>query len=427
MAICSWHSSPEPIGPATARPRLVAQMRRSAWAVMVGILALAALTSWLVASATGRWAVERSVGPRLDRAVEEAARSEGTRPVEEIRFRGRVVVAGDRVVGSPEAVVAESPTAAAVLEAARTGETVERDVRLDERSVRVRAVPGAPAAGATTVLVGVADEDSGTVGLLAGALGVAQLVVFGVLAGVAYVVARRSTRVVETVFRQEDRLLLAVAHEVRSPLARLLVAIDEGLDGTVPAEVTLKVASADGEAMSELIDDLVEAARVISGAMALPGEVVRLDLLVQRVAEVSSRGGIQVEVASCPVEVVGSARLLRLAVSNLVRNAVRHGYAGGPGVVSVTVDGQGVTIEDRGPGIPADRLDELRRDIPQGLRRARSGLGLALAGWVSEEHGGQLELEAREGGGLRARLAIPVDVDPAAGDGASRPAGEGVR
>lgn len=209
--------------------------------------------------------------------------------------------------------------------------------------------------------------------------------------------------------------MLAVAHEIRSPLARLLVALDEGLDGQVPAEIALKEAAADGEAMGVLIDDLIEAARVMSGAMGLPAEEVRVDELVNGVAETHARGDVRIVVDARPATLVGSPRLLRLAVSNLVRNSVRHAYAGRGGVIAITVDEGGILVSDDGPGIDPDHLAALQRDIPRGLRRARSGLGLALAGWVSDVHAGHLELENAPGGGLDARLVLPLAAEPLTG------------
>lgn len=313
----STHARPtaaEPIGPAPARPRLLAQVRRSALAVMLGLLGLAALISWGLAS----------------------------------------LVAGRVLDGS----------------------------------------------GASP----------GTTGELIGTLGVAQLVVFGVLGLVAYAVARRSTRVVEEVFSQEDRLMLAVAHEVRTPLSRLLVALEEGISGAIPTELALKEAAVDGATLSELIDDLIETARVISGAMTRPSEAVRVDQVVAGVARSHARGDVHIVVDVVPARMTGSPRLLRLAVSNLVRNSVRHAYKGKGGTIHITVDAGGVTVTDEGDGIPADRLEELRRDIPQGLRRAKSGLGLALAGWACDIHGGHLDLASREPRGLVAQLVLPVEL-----------------
>lgn len=322
------HSSPEPIGPAPARPRLLAQVRRSALAVLLALVGLTALASWSVGALVGRRVVER----------------------------------------------ADSPGDAA--------------------------------------------------GQLVGALALAQLAVFAGLGLLAYAVARRSTRVVEDVFRHEDRLMLAIAHEIRSPLSRLLVALDEGMDGTVPPELAVKEAAVDAGTLSELIDDLMEAARVMSGAMVLPSEVVRVDEVVGAVALSHARGDVRVVVDAPPVTLVGSPRLLRLAVSNLVRNSIRHAYRGRGGVVRITVTAEGVTVTDTGGGIPEDRLEELRRDIPRGLRRARSGLGLALAGWVSDVHGGHLELDNRPEGGLAAQLILPVEARPEGVEALPEPGGD---
>ncbi len=307
-------STAEHIGPAPARHRLLAQVRRSALAVLIGLLGLAALVSWGLASI-----------------------------------------------------------------------------------VAARVLDGSGAAGGTT-------------GELIGTLALAQVAVFGALGLVAYVVARRSTRVVEEVFSQEDRLMLAVAHEVRTPLSRLLVALDEGVDGTISAELAVKEAAVDGATLAELIDDLIETARVMSGAQTRPSDLVRVDEVVAGVARSHARGDVHIVIDTVPATMTGSARLLRLAVSNLVRNSVRHAYKGQGGLIHITVHAEGVTVTDEGGGIPKDRLEELRRDIPQGLRRAKSGLGLALAGWASDIHGGHLDLANRPEGGLAAHLVLPVEV-----------------
>lgn len=220
--------------------------------------------------------------------------------------------------------------------------------------------------------------------------------------------AWRSTREVERLFHQEDRLLRSVVHEVRAPLQRLLMALDMGSAGLLPGDQVLKVATAEAEGLQELLDDLVEAAQVMSGSVARPSEQMRLDEVVARSARQVAVEPATVEVVAEATEVVGSPRLVRLAVTNLVRNASRHAYGGGPGVVRVSIDGGGVTVEDDGPGIDPARLAELRRDLPLGLRRAGSGLGLALAAWVAEVHGGSLLLENRPTGGFRARIELPA-------------------
>lgn len=225
--------------------------------------------------------------------------------------------------------------------------------------------------------------------------------------------AWRSTREVEHLFHQEDRLLRSVVHEIRAPLQRLMMTLDLGSAGMLPADQVLKVATVEAEGLQELLDDLVEAAKVMSGSQARPSERMALDEVVARTARQVAVEPVRVEVVTVPTEVIGSPRLVRLAVTNLVRNAARHGYVGGPGVVRVSADGTGITVDDDGPGIDPTRLADLRRDLPLGLRRAGSGLGLALAAWVAEVHGGRLLLENRAMGGFRARIELPVEERPA--------------
>lgn len=235
-----------------------------------------------------------------------------------------------------------------------------------------------------------------------------EAVILGGLALVAWWVARRSTRIVESVFGQQDRLMLAVAHELRSPLSRALVATDDGLDGAVDTDEALRDTARHVETTSVLIDDLLEVTRVMSGAAAPPAADVALDEVAASAVRVAVVGEATVELDAQPVVVVGSSRLLRRAVSNLVGNAARHAYHNGPGRIVLRVDGQGVTVLDEGPGVSAARLEDIRYETPLSARREGAGLGLTLCGWVAEMHGGRLDLANRPGGGFSARLVLPT-------------------
>jgi two-component system, OmpR family, osmolarity sensor histidine kinase EnvZ len=101
---------------------------------------------------------------------------------------------------------------------------------------------------------------------------------------------------------------------------------------------------------------------------------------------------------------------VRRAVSNLIDNALR--YAGGPVEVHLRKNRGGAVIEvrDRGPGIPPQEAERLKRPFTR-LDDARggpsgAGLGLAIVERVARAHGGGLELAPREGGGLVARLTL---------------------
>lgn len=250
-------------------------------------------------------------------------------------------------------------------------------------------------------------DESDVGGFVAGVL-VTQAVVVLALGGLAVLVARRSTRVVESLFKQEDRLIRAVAHEVRSPLNRAMVVLDEGGDESVETDAVLAEAVEHLEDADVLIGDLVEVARVMAGGAAMPRSPVRLDEVVADAVRATPIGSSSVTVESEPVVVDGAERLLRRAVSNLVRNAARHGYALGEGVVTVRVDHRGVTVLDEGPGVTPEKLVELHFETTLSLAQEGPGLGLYLAGWIAEMHGGRLALANRPGGGFSAGLDLPV-------------------
>ena len=101
-------------------------------------------------------------------------------------------------------------------------------------------------------------------------------------------------------------------------------------------------------------------------------------------------------------------------LDNLIGNAARH--AGGEVLVRATeANGQALlSVLDRGPGIPASMVERLKQPFTR-RDEARSGysgagLGLAIAERVARLHGGRLDLLAREGGGLEARVTLPVAV-----------------
>jgi two-component system osmolarity sensor histidine kinase EnvZ len=117
-----------------------------------------------------------------------------------------------------------------------------------------------------------------------------------------------------------------------------------------------------------------------------------------------------------PEALVAPARALsiRRAVVNLIDNALR--YAGGNEALDIKVDADGefarIEVADRGPGIPENEVERLRRPFTR-LEKARSntkgaGLGLAIVERVMRMHHGRLDLLPRTGGGLRAVLCLPL-------------------
>jgi two-component system osmolarity sensor histidine kinase EnvZ len=163
--------------------------------------------------------------------------------------------------------------------------------------------------------------------------------------------------------------------------------------------------------MNAIIDQFVDFMR---GEAAEPLSGVNLSELARGCCERAARAGVDVrcELADTPLAMLRPLAMQR-TVDNLIANAARH--AGGEVLVQTTVgDGQlTLAVLDRGPGIPADRVEHVKQPFAR-LDASRSGaagagLGLAIADRVVRLHGGRLDLGARPGGGLEARVILPAE------------------
>jgi signal transduction histidine kinase len=216
-----------------------------------------------------------------------------------------------------------------------------------------------------------------------------------------------SDRVTRTLESQRQ-LLSAVGHDLRTPLAAMRITAEFVEDGEVRERLARNL---------EELQSLTEA--VLSAARAGPGEEKRrvdLAALVESVSDDLVELGMPVE-----VNITGSAPCLcrpseiRRAARNLIENAVRYG--GGARVTLATEgDSLVVTVNDNGPGIPENKLEDVFEPFVrlEGSRNAATGgagLGLTLARSIAREHGGDVVLENRWAGGeivgLRASLRLP--------------------
>jgi two-component system osmolarity sensor histidine kinase EnvZ len=224
-------------------------------------------------------------------------------------------------------------------------------------------------------------------------------------------VARAFNQMKEDLKRGErDRatFLAGVSHDLRTPLSRLRLEV-EMLEGKVePA--TRRAMVDDVDDMNAIIDQFIDFTR---SEAAEPLSPVDLGELARACADRATRAGsaVRCEIAEVPALMLRPLALQRL-VDNLLGNAARHG--GGEVVLRVAPAGDRVTLAvlDRGPGIPADLVERLkqpftRRDAAR-TGTSGAGLGLAIADRVATLHGGHLDLLARDGGGLEARLTLPI-------------------
>ncbi len=210
----------------------------------------------------------------------------------------------------------------------------------------------------------------------------------------------------EGVITQRTQALMAVGHDLRTPLSRLRLRID----GIAESE-DRRAALADITQMTGMLQELLDFFE--TGESRRAPEPTDLSSLCQTIAEAFGDLGAEVSYEGPDRLVIqGVYDHLARAIENLVDNAVKYG---GAAALRLSADPDAglaaVTVEDRGPGIPGAEIDRMMRPFER-LDAARSdrlpgmGLGLSIAANVAEGHGGRLELANRTGGGLRATLLL---------------------
>jgi two-component system osmolarity sensor histidine kinase EnvZ len=207
---------------------------------------------------------------------------------------------------------------------------------------------------------------------------------------------------------EQDRavLLAGVSHDLRTPLARLRLGIEVGGQDERARQGMVE----DIEEMDRIINQFLDFAREERDATV---EQVDLNELVAAVVERQARAGqaLRFSPGELPPLALRTTACSRL-VANLVDNALRYGAP--PIEVATRREGSSVILEvsDRGPGIPQDQVERLKRPLTRG-DPARggaggAGLGLAIAERIVRLHGGALDLLPRPGGGLIARVTLPI-------------------
>ena len=201
------------------------------------------------------------------------------------------------------------------------------------------------------------------------------------------------------------RMLANASHELRSPLARIRLALE--LHETAPRAELLQGIRRDCAEIDEHLEEILLASKLETIGIELRDDV---DLAVL-LAEECARLAIPFDVV--PAEVRGDTRLLRRLIRNLLENALKHGQTGMEARVSV--DGHGrctLQVGDRGPGIAEGERELIFEPFhrPANTRESGSGwgLGLALVRQISEQHGGTVRCLPRVGGGCVFELSLPA-------------------
>ena len=230
-----------------------------------------------------------------------------------------------------------------------------------------------------------------------------------------------------TVDRERRDLIATVSHELRTPLTAVIALLENLADGVVPADAAhLGEALEQAQRLGALVGDLLQLSRLEAGVVELDRQPVGLRAFVDDcVAQVGSAGRTAAYDVRVPTDLTVSAdpaRLRQLLV-NALDNAGRHSPPEVP--VRVTA-GSGDTswwldVSDAGPGVlPADRQRVFERFGTDGA--GGTGLGLAVARWVAQLHGGTLRfLDPPGGAGARLRFDVPL-LAPVPGPAPTAPA-----
>ncbi len=238
------------------------------------------------------------------------------------------------------------------------------------------------------------------------------------------VVTMQDMTPMEELERLRAEFLGMVSHELRTPLAAVKGSVDTLLESASDldsAEMTqfFRIIRDQSESMRHLIGDLLDVARIETGALPVSPEPVDVASLVDEArSRFQSGGGRANLVIDLPPDlprVMADRRRIVQALGNLLSNAARHSNALSPIRVAAARDGVHVafSVVDDGVGVPAERLPHLFRKFSRldgeerGREIAGSGLGLAICKGIVEAHGGRIRAES-DGLGLGSRFTFTV-------------------
>jgi two-component system sensor histidine kinase CpxA len=229
---------------------------------------------------------------------------------------------------------------------------------------------------------------------------------------------------IESLLKSQRRLLQDISHELRSPLARLGVAVELARGGG-DAEAAFSRIEREADRLNVLVGELIQVTRAEGDPAGLKVEPVRLDELVRVIVDdahiEAERHQIGLEVDACEAKMEGNPELLRRAIENIVRNAIRYTPEGSHVQVGLKRVGPvyRVTVRDFGSGVPDESLAQIfdpfyRVEKDRGRTSGGVGLGLAIARRAVELHRGVIRASNQRPGLLvEIDLPAPAVVPPA--------------
>jgi len=230
---------------------------------------------------------------------------------------------------------------------------------------------------------------------------------------------------VRNLLESKQQLLRDVSHELRSPLARLQLALSLARRQDNPAERHLARIACEADRLEQLIARTLKLARLERPADSVECTPVDIGALLQSIVddvaiEADAQGCAVTVQAQSGLEVSGDAELLRSSFENVIRNAVRYSPAGAQvGITARHTQGLAqreecveVIIYDQGPGVPEKDLELIfepfyRVDAARDRAGGGEGLGLAIAARAVALHKGAIEARNLQSGGLAVSVILP--------------------
>ncbi|HUO59094.1 MAG TPA: ATP-binding protein [Candidatus Acidoferrales bacterium] len=230
---------------------------------------------------------------------------------------------------------------------------------------------------------------------------------------------------IQALVESQNRLVSDISHELRSPLARLNVAVELARShATAEGAVALERIELEAERLNELVGEILTLARL--EAISEPETMASLDL-VPLLEEVVNDGSFEAAHRNCTVNmqapstclIRGSRELLRRAMDNVLRNAIMHTPEASTIDVSLTLQAHSdrsrtavLEVKDSGNGVPESELESIflpfRRASGAQNRSGHSGLGLAISDRAVRLHGGKIYALNGPEGGLVVRIEFPM-------------------
>jgi signal transduction histidine kinase len=230
--------------------------------------------------------------------------------------------------------------------------------------------------------------------------------------------------------QSQTHLLHQVSHELRSPLARLQIAVGLARQQPDKIESSLQRIERESNRMDALVGELLELSRLESGVIQMDIEPLDVNELLETIVEDARFEGaakeIQIEytfsnseqnIMPASLQIHGQQDLLHRAIDNVVRNALK--YSPAKSVIHIScsmkivnkVSALNIQVRDQGPGVAHGELNAIFDAFFRGSKTNEAvghGVGLAIAKQVIEAHGGNITACNQEGGGLVVEINLPT-------------------